>query len=193
MKHLLSLVLLVCSVSFSFSKNEAPVEAPVSVKMVKEGKALLRYKTAPESPLVVKVYNSENRLVKAQRLFKSSSFAKYYDFTNLGPGSYTFEVIENGKPSKRIPFQYEINKNEPIAFSSLKISDKNRIKLQFNALEPTDLMIFAYENGKLIHEEKLSNISETERLYRLKGISPTAELEIAIQTADGHKNRFKIN
>ncbi len=194
MKNLLSIALVLGIVSLSFAKNEEPRVAPVSVKLTDDGKALFRYKSAPQSPITVKIYDAEQKVIKSQKLDKSNSFAKYYDFSTLGPGKYTVEVLEKGKAAKRIPVMYEAERNiKPVAFSDLKRMEGNKVKMIFNSLLPTDITVYAFENGKLIHQEKITSVSGVERMYKLKGVSPRAEIELAIQTSDGYSNRFKIN
>jgi hypothetical protein len=194
MKNLLSIALVLGIVSLSIAKNEEPREAPVSVKLTEDGKALFRYKSAPQSPITVKIYDAEQRVIKSQKLEKSNSFAKYYDFSTLGPGKYTVEVLEKGMAAKKIPVMYEGERNiEPVAFSDLKRMEGNKVKMIFNSLLPTDITVYAFEDGKLIHQEKITSVSGVERMYKLKGVSPRAEIELAIQTSDGYSNRFKVN
>ncbi|TVP53076.1 MAG: hypothetical protein EA341_01630 [Mongoliibacter sp.] len=194
MKNLLSIALVLGIVSLSIAKNEEPRVAPVSVKLTEDGKALFRYKSAPQSPITVKIYDAEQRVIKSQKLEKSNSFAKYYDFSTLGPGKYTVEVLEKGMAAKKIPVMYEGERNiKPVAFSDLKRMEGNKVKMIFNSLLPTDITVYAFEDGKLIHQEKITSVSGVERMYKLKGVSPRAEIELAIQTSDGYSNRFKVN
>ncbi|PRY89568.1 hypothetical protein CLW00_10244 [Mongoliibacter ruber] len=194
MKYLLAIALLMGTFSISSAINEEPKETLVSLKLVEDGKALFRYKTAPQSPILVNIYDSNNRIVKSQKLNKNNSFAKYYDFSSLGSGEYLVEVVEKGQVVKRIPVEYEKKeKPKPVAFSEFERVEGNKVKMRFNSLMPTDITVSAFENGKLIHEEKVSSTSGLERIYRLKGVSPMADLEIAIQSIDGHSNRYKIN
>ncbi|EOZ92122.1 hypothetical protein A33Q_4215 [Indibacter alkaliphilus LW1] len=194
MKNLF-VVTLILMATFSTTKaiNEGPKSPVVSLKAVEDGKALFRYKTIPQNPVFVNVYDSNQRLMNSQRLLKKNSFAKYYDFSSLEPGEYIFEIIERGQDAKRIPFKFEKKETpRPIAYSEFEILTGNRLNLKFNALNPTGLTITAFEDGKQIHEERIFDTAALERVYRLKGVSPMAELEIAIQSNDGYQTRYKI-
>lgn len=193
--RILAVVLFMLGIgSAATASNEGASKSLVSVKVVDQQKALFRYKSLPDGPVWVKIYDSNNRLIKRQQIDKGSAFAKYYDYSKLAPGNYTFEILENQNPVERFAVSFpSAEKSAPVVFSKLEKKDGNSFKLLYNALLPSDLTIQVYENGLMLHEEKISDVASFDKLYKFKGVSPTARLDFLISTEDGFFKRLVAN
>jgi hypothetical protein len=194
MKILLAIALMWGLTNEEVTVEKRSVNAPVSIKLLDDNKALLRYKTTPESSVLVRIFDEDNRkYVKKQYLPKNQSFAKYYDFSKLGSGNYTVEIIERNRIAERIPIVIPSFNESKHLETSLEKLDWNSFKLSFNQPEPADLTVFAYQNGILIHEERLENVSSLDRKYRLMGVNPSHRVEFAVVSEGGKVEWLKGN
>ncbi|WP_040400963.1 hypothetical protein [Cecembia lonarensis] len=186
MKILLSFILILGVAFAASAENDRPNEVAVSVKMVDQSKALFRYKAEPEGRVMVRILDENNKLVKRHTLSKSNAFAKYYDFSNLEPGTYTIEVFENQVQIDRLTVNYSSQEvNDPVAFAKVDKTGSNAFRLLVNSLLPSDFNVQVFENGLLIHEEKVADVTGLERKYRFAGVSPMARVSFLVTNDAG--------
>lgn len=171
----------------TMAAGERPVDVPVSIRKVDENKVQLLYGANPEGPVTVKIYDANNFLVQKDRITSKNAFAKYYDFSQLKPGKYTVEVVDAQNQVEKLAVNFSAaNSQEPVVYSKLEKVEGNAFKLTYNALLESDLSIYVFENDKLIHEERLDSVSGVQKLYRLVGVSPTANVEFVVASKDGY-------
>jgi uncharacterized protein (DUF2141 family) len=180
-------LLIAFGVSLStMAAGERPADVPVSIRKVDDKKVQLLYGAVPEGPVTVRIFDEKNFLVKTDRIRSKSAFARYYDFSQLKAGKYTLEVIDSQNQIEKISVNFSAeNTVKPVGFSKIEKVEKNSYKLTYNAITSSDVSIFVYENDKLIHEEKVDNVSGVQKLYKLVGVSPTSQVEFFVKTEDG--------
>ncbi|WP_291780181.1 hypothetical protein [Cecembia sp.] len=186
MKTLLAIAFVLAMTNEGKISEERAVNAPVSIKLLDDNKALLRYKTIPEGSVLVRIFDENNKMVKKQFLKKELAFAKYYDFSNLGPGNYTVEVNEKNRISERIPIVIgnKEEKNEQFT-SNLEKLRWNSYKLSLDQENPVEFTVKTFQNGILIHEEKIDPVTSFARKYKLMGVAPSHNVEFVVMRSDG--------
>lgn len=185
-------LLIALMIAFGVSLNtmaagERPADVPVSIRKVDENKVQLLYGANPEGPVTVKIYDANNFLVQKDRITSKNAFAKYYDFSQLKPGKYIVEVVDAQNQVEKLTVNFSAaNSQKPVVYSKLEKLEGNAFILTYNALLESDLSIYVFENDKLIHEERLDSVSAVQKLYRLVGVSPTANVEFVVASKDGY-------
>lgn len=198
MKTLTALILLVGFSMSSITNNdegsdEEVSSVPITIKVVDDSKALFRYETEPDGPIMIRIFDEYDRLIKTQALQKDEAFAKYYDFSQLDQGDYTVKVYEQfdqvGEMSLSVPNLSEKSKN-----FNASIIDKNgdALKLFIENQERSDLVIKVFENDLLVHEESLAPSSVIERQYKLMGFKPQSQISILVADEEGHSEWISV-
>jgi hypothetical protein len=162
-----------------------PERTNVTVRKVDNTKVQLIYGMNPVAPVTVKIYDANKFLVQKDKIVADKPFAKAYDFVNLVPGKYEVEILENNQVVDQYVLDMGKPVSKPIAFSSIEKIEDNRFKLLYNGLSPVNLEILVFENDKLIHEEKVSDVNGFQKLYKMEGVSQSAKLEFFVKTDEG--------
>jgi hypothetical protein len=171
----------------AYQTGEDPVASPVSIRKVDQNKVQLRYALNPEGPVTVKIYDENNTLVQKDRIVAKNPFAKYYDFSQVSPGSYSVEVVDANHLVEYLAVNIAAPANapSPLVYSKLEKVENNSFRLLVNSLLPTDMSIMVFENDKLVYEENVDSVSGFQKLFKLHGISPTSKVEFFVKTNDG--------
>ncbi|MFD2200529.1 hypothetical protein [Shivajiella indica] len=173
--------------AMAYQTGEDPVASAVSIRKVDEEKVQLRYGANPEGPVTVKIYNENNVLVQKDRIVAKNPFAKYYDFSQVGPGNYSVEVVDANHMVEHLAVNIgkKNNATAPLVYSKLEKVENNSYKLLVNSLLPADMSIMVFENDRLVYEENLDSASGFQKLFKLHGISPSSKVEFYVKTNDG--------
>jgi hypothetical protein len=171
----------------AYQTGEDPVASPVSIRKVDQNKVQLRYALNPEGPVTVKIYDENNTLVQKDRIVAKNPFAKYYDFSQVSPGSYSVEVVDANHLVEYLAVNIAAPATapSPLVYSKLEKVENNSFRLLVNSLLPTDMSIMVFENDKLVYEENVDSVSGFQKLFKLHGISPTSKVEFFVKTNDG--------
>ncbi|RPA66948.1 hypothetical protein EF405_17595 [Cyclobacteriaceae bacterium YHN15] len=171
----------------AYQTGEDPVASPVSIRKVDQNKVQLRYALNPEGPVTVKIYDENNTLVQKDRIVAKNPFAKYYDFSQVSPGSYSVEVVDANHLVEYLAVNIAAPATapSPLVYSKLEKVENNSFRLLVNSLLPTDMSIMVFENDKLVYEENVDSVSGFQKLFKLYGISPTSKVEFFVKTNDG--------
>ena len=171
----------------AYQTGDDPVASPVSIRKVDQNKVQLRYALNPEGPVTVKIYDENNTLVQTDRIVSKNPFAKYYDFSQVSPGSYNVEVVDANHLVEYLAVNIggPASTPSPLVYSRLEKVENNSYKLLVNSLLPTDMSIMVFENDKLVYEENVDSVSGFQKLFKLHGISPTSRVEFFVKTNDG--------
>ena len=170
----------------AYQTGEDPVVSPVSIKKVDQNKVQLRYSLNPEGPVTVKIYDENNTLVQTDRIVSKNPFAKYYDFSQVSPGSYSVEVVDANHLVEYLAVNIGTAPTPaPLVYSKLEKVENNSYRLLVNSLLPTDMSIMVFENDKLVYEENVDSVSGFQKLFKLHGINPTSRVEFFVKTNDG--------
>ncbi|MFC0263893.1 hypothetical protein [Fontibacter flavus] len=187
--------IMAIGVIYSTMANDAgnlPEKAPVSLRKVDQNKVQLLYGILPEGTVTVKIYDANNALVQKDRITAKTAFARYYDVSQLTPGNYTMEVIDGTSVVDYLQLQVNPASPAPVIYSRLEKVENNSYKLLVNSLLPTAMSVLVFENDRLVHEEKLNDVSGFQKLYKLQGISPTAKVEFFVKTNEGYAKTLAI-
>lgn len=170
----------------SVAAMEQPLESPVALRRVDGTKVQLLYGANQARSMKVRIYDASKFLVKRENINAKNAFAKYYDFSQLKPGTYTVEVSgANNEVMSILEVIIQPETKLPVVYSKLEKANENAYKLLVNSLLPSQMTVYVFENDRLIHEETLGQTQGFEKLYRLQGIKPAAKVEFLVRTNDG--------
>ncbi|MEP4376707.1 MAG: hypothetical protein ABJ333_16785, partial [Algoriphagus sp.] len=91
MKKLFTLLFVAGIAAGAFAKSE---ETTVLIRKTETTKVAISFNEAPQGTVIVKITDSEDRLVMRDRISKEEAFAKKYDLKALPQGNYSVEVTD---------------------------------------------------------------------------------------------------
>ncbi|MBS9525276.1 hypothetical protein KI659_14755 [Litoribacter alkaliphilus] len=161
-----------------------PDSNKVALKLVQPTKVQLSHQGSPEGLLTVKVYNHKNEMLVNERIHKTASFAKNYDFSQAAPGKYSI-LVQNAKGEvENMEFEIGATKQKDVYTKMEKISG-NKYKLIVNALHQSDLNVAIYENGNLIFQERAEDSKGFSKVYDLVNVRSNSQIEFQVTSASG--------
>ncbi len=108
MKSKFNVLVFACIIS-SFA---AAANSPASMKVTAASTASvfnITYRSQEEGKVIISIYNKKNQLVFSEKIQHVVSFIRPYNFSKLGEGEYTIEVVDKyGKQVEII--NYSLNK-----------------------------------------------------------------------------------
>ncbi|WP_143961122.1 hypothetical protein [Litoribacter populi] len=182
MKLLMTTVAVLAIVASVFASE--PDTNKVALKLVQPTKVQLTHNGNPEGLLTVKVYNHKNEMLVNERIHKTGSFAKNYDFSQAAPGKYNILVQNSNGVIENMEF--EIGKiNQKDVYTKMEKIGGHKYKLIVNALHESDLNVAIYENGNLIFQEKAMDSKGFSKVYDLVNVRNTSQIEFQVTSASG--------
>lgn len=178
--------------AFGLVMSTYAADAPVSIRKVDQTKVQLLYGLKPTGTVTVKIFDVNNFLIQKDRIVSDEAFAKYYDFSRLAPAKYTVEVSDSKGGVNRMEIDLSTKVAAPVIYSTVEKTEDGKHKLLVNSLLSTDMSIMIFENDKLIHEEKVSDVTGFQKLYNLKSLSPWSKVEFLVKTDEGFSNLIAI-
>jgi hypothetical protein len=187
MKTIMASILAI-GVSVSAMANTTGSEDPkatVSIQKMDASKIQLVYAAVPEGPVLVKIFDNRNFLIQNDRIAVKNAFSKKYDFSKIAEGLYRMEVYDQNGLIEKFAMDFTEVKSEPVIYSKLEEVEEGKYKLVINSLLPSDLSVFIYEDGRLIHEEQLENVQGFQKLYIFNKLKSQSKLDFFVKSAGG--------
>jgi hypothetical protein len=133
------------------------------------------YVSEQEGKVKVRLYNEEGARIFAKKINSEDGFALPYDFRNLEPGNYTFEVINaDGSVLRQVVKHDDIV--EKIELESLeanvqRIENSNRFELLVMKPNQQEVEIkIKNDKGLVLHTERVNFERGFKRTYDLSGV-----------------------
>jgi hypothetical protein len=164
----------------------------VSLRKVDTNKVQLLYGSVPDGTVMVKIFDENKTLVQKDRILNKAAFSKYYDFSKIKPGKYQVAVYDNSGEVDHLDLDLSLEANTPVVYSKVEKIDGDKYKLLINALLASNMSVFIYEDGQLIHEEKLENTTGFQKLYVFKNARYGSKLEFIVRTDGGFSEMVAV-
>jgi hypothetical protein len=157
-------------------KNPAPkAETKMAVMKIAPDNYKMFYVSEQEGKVKVRLYNEEGARIFAKKINSEDGFALPYDFRNLEPGNYTFEVINaDGSVLRQVVKHDDIV--EKIELESLeanvqRIENSNRFELLVMKPNQQEVEIkIKNDKGLVLHTERVNFERGFKRTYDLSGV-----------------------
>lgn len=180
MKKLFTLLFVAGIAAGAFAKTEV---AAVIIRKTEATKVAVSFNEAPQGTVIVKITDSEDRLILRDKITKDVAFAKKYDLKALPQGSYSVEVIDESGVLRTATFNNFVTE-APTVFSRVSPMGDNKYRLLVSNLDAKDIEVMIYDGDKLIHTEKIDNPQGLHKIYSFDKVSG-AGINFKVKTASG--------
>lgn len=180
MKNLFTLLFVAGIAAGAFAKSEP---TPVQIRQTEATKVAVSFSDAPQGTVVIKITDSEDRLILRDRITKTEAFAKKYDLKDLPQGSYSVEVMDESGVLRTASFNNFVAA-APTVFSRVSQMGDNKYRLLVSNLQAKDVEVMIYDGDKLIHTEKIDNPQGLHKIYTIDKAS-AAGINFKVKTASG--------
>lgn len=158
-------------------KNPAPSETTkMAVMKISPDSYKLFYVSEQEGKVKVRLYDAEGDRIFAKKINTEEGFALPYDFKNLAPGEYTFEVINaDGSVLRQVVDHKDIVEKielETLEANVQRIDNSKRFQLLVMKPNKQEVTInIMNEDGVVVHREKVNFEHGFKRTYDLSGLN----------------------
>ncbi|PZX59674.1 hypothetical protein LV84_00883 [Algoriphagus ratkowskyi] len=180
MKKLFTLLFVAGIAAGAFAKSEGTT---VQIRQTEKTKVAVSFNEAPNGTVIVKITDSDDRLVLRDRITKDEAFAKKYDLKALPQGSYSIEVTDGSGVLKTESFNNFVAES-PAVFSRVIQMGDDQYRLLVSNLQSKEVEVMIYDGDKLIHTEKIDNPQGLHKIYTLSNLSE-AGISFKVKTASG--------
>lgn len=165
MKKLLVVVLLAVVSSTTFAKIG-------EVKVTKDSSAVfkLHYSKPVMSKVKIQILDENGKKVFSEVINKGTqSFVRPYNMSEIGEGTYTFQVIDNEETST-FEFDYKaVKEAKTTTLANIKKMDSERVFVMLANQGSTNVTINISENGENIYTAVEVVNGQFSQLFNLKG------------------------
>lgn len=180
MKKLFTLLFVAGIATGAFAKSEG---TSVLIRKTETTKVAVSFNEAPQGTVIVRITDSEDRLILRDRINKDVAFAKKYDLKALPQGSYSVEVMDASGVLRTATFDNYVAET-PAVFSRVSPMGDNKYRLLVSNLDAKDIEVMIYDGDHLIHTEKIDNPQGLHKIYSIESVSG-AGINFKVKTASG--------
>ncbi|REG88398.1 hypothetical protein [Algoriphagus antarcticus] len=180
MKKLFTLLFVAGIAAGAFAKTEG---TSVQIRKTETTKVAVAFNEAPQGTVIVRITDSDDRLIMRDRISKNEAFAKKYDLKALPQGNYTIEVKDDSGVLSTASFTNFVAET-PTVFSRVSQLGDNQYRLLVSNLQAKDVEVMIYDGDKLIHTEKIDNPQGLHKIYTIENVSG-AGINFKVKTASG--------
>src|SRR5690606_9930875 len=141
MKKLFTLLFVAGIAAGAFAKSEG---AAVLIRQTETTKVAVSFNEAPQGTVIVKITDSEDRLILRDRITKDAAFAKKYDLKALPQGNYSVEVMDESGVLRTASFSNFVVET-PAVFSRVSPMGDNKYRLLVSNLDAKDIEVMIYD------------------------------------------------
>ncbi|MEP0711268.1 hypothetical protein [Algoriphagus sp.] len=180
MKKLFTLLFVAGIAAGAFAKSE---ETTVLIRKTETTKVAISFNEAPQGTVIVKITDSEDRLVMRDRISKEEAFAKKYDLKALPQGNYSVEVTDESGVLRTASFNNFVTET-PSVFSRVTEMGDDKYRLLVSNMQSKEVEVLIFDGDKLIHTEKIDNPQGLHKIYTFNRVSE-AGISFKVKTASG--------
>lgn len=182
MKKLLTLLFAAGIATGAFATDQDKV---VTIRQTEAKKVAVSYSAVPNGTVVVKITDSDDRLVMRDKINKEEAFAKRYDLNALPEGTYSVEVLDESGVLRTASFDTFVAE-APVVFSRVSRMGENKYRLLVSNLEAKEIMVSIYDGENVIHTERIDNPQGLHKIYDIA--KPSGNITFKVSTASGFES-----
>ncbi|WP_144604185.1 hypothetical protein [Algoriphagus algorifonticola] len=179
MKSLMTMLFVAGMVTGAFAAGS---EKTVEIRQSEPSKVTVAVSEAPLGTVIVKIMDSDNRLVLRDRIVKDEAFAKRYDLTALPKGTYSVEVLDQSGVLRTATFENFIAET-PSVYSRVTKVEANKYRLLVSNLDAKEITVSIFDGDKLIHSERVENPQGLHKLYTIQNVG--TDIRFKVSTDNG--------
>lgn len=167
----------------AFAAESIKADETVQIKKTETAKVAVTFTEAPTGTVIVKISDSQDRLIMRDRISQSEAFVKNYDLERLPEGTYSIEVLDqSGLISTASVENFMTVK--PEVFSRVARMDNNSYRLLVSSLDAQEVEVVIYDGDKVIYTEMIDNPQGLHKIYNIKKAGNDG-ISFKVKTASG--------
>ncbi len=166
--------------AFAASTN---ADETVLIQQTETAKVAVAFTAAPKGTVVVKISDSEDRLILRDRINQEGTFAKKYDLNQLPKGTYSIQVLnDSGVISSAMVENFK--EETPEVYSRVSKMDENAYRLVVSNLKAQAVEVMIYDGNEIIHTELIDNPQGLHKIYKIEKPGKDG-ISFKVKTASG--------
>jgi len=157
----------------------------VRIRQTEAKKVAVSYSATSNGPVIVKITDSEERLVMRDKINKEGAFVKRYDLNALPEGTYQVEVIDESGVIRTESFDTFVAE-VPAVFSRVSKLGDTKYRLLVSNLKSKEVLVTIYDDEHLIHTERIDNPQGLHKVYDIS--KPSGIITFKVSTASGFES-----
>jgi flagellar hook assembly protein FlgD len=182
MKKLFTLLFAAGIATGAFATDQDKV---VSIRQTEAKKVAISYSAIPNGTVIVKITDSQERLVMRDKINKEEAFAKRYDLNALPEGTYQVEVTDESGVLRTASFDTFVAE-KPAVFSRVSKMGDNKYRLLVSNLEAKEVLVSIYDGDHLVYSERIDNPQGLHKIYDIA--KPSGNITFKVSTASGFES-----
>lgn len=182
MKKLFSLLFAAGIATGAFATDQDKV---VNIRQTEAKKVAVTYAAVPQGTVIVKITDSQDRLVMRDKINKEEAFAKRYDLNALPEGTYEVEVLDESGVIRTASFDTFVAET-PEVFSRVTKMGENKYRLLVSNLEAKEVSVSIFDGDQLIHSERIDNPQGLHKIYDID--KPNGNITFKVSTDGGFES-----
>lgn len=183
MKKLFTLLFAAGIAAGAFAKTE---KTSVHIRQTETAKIAVAFNETPESTVIVKITDAEDRIILRDKITKTEAFAKKYDLNALPQGTYSVEVLDDSGVLRTATIDTH-ESEAPAVFSRVSAMGDNQYRLLVSNLQAKDVEVLIFDGDELIHSEKIDNPQGLHKIYTIEKPSSKG-INFQVRTASGFQS-----
>lgn len=185
---MMAIALMMSVLTWANTDPKNPVKGLFFVVPQGESVFGLIYKPQEKSNVKVSIYNEAHRLVFTEWIFQSTGFSRPYNFSQLGYGKYTVEVVDKtGMRSEEIDYRAHSEKLVRI----VRLKEESKFLCTLIGSRPEYITLNIYDNAnRLLHTESSNLSGDFAKLYSLIGVQGGCVFEVIHQNGTVRRSEF---
>jgi hypothetical protein len=155
----------------------------VQITKPEAAKVAVAFTEAPKGTVIVKISDSQDRLIMRDRINQTEAFAKNYNLKELPKGTYSIEVLDQSGviSTARVENFKEV---KPEVYSRVSKMDENTYRLLVSSLDALAVEVLIFDGDKVIHTEKIANPQGLHKIYTIENPGRDG-ISFKVKTASG--------
>ncbi|MDG1278027.1 MAG: hypothetical protein P8O16_12155 [Algoriphagus sp.] len=185
MKNLFTMLFVAGIATGAFAAGTKADET-VQITKPEAAKVAVAFTEAPKGTVIVKISDSQDRLIMRDRINQTEAFAKKYDLTDLPKGTYSIQVLDQSGVISSASVENFIEV-KPEVFSRVSKIEGNSYRLLVSNLDSKEVEVMIYDGDKMIHSEMIDNPQGLHKIYKIEQAGKDG-ISFKVKTASGFES-----
>ncbi len=185
MKNLFTMLFVAGIATGAFAAGTKADET-VQITKPEAAKVAVAFTEAPKGTVIVKISDSQDRLIMRDRINQTEAFEKKYDLKELPRGTYSIQVSDQSGIISSTSVE-NFKEVKPEVYSRVSKMDDNSYRLLVSNLEAKAVEVMIYDGEKMIHSEMINNPQGLHKIYKIEQAGKDG-ISFKVKTASGFES-----
>lgn len=189
MKNLFTM-LFVAGIATGAFAADTKADETVQITQIEISKVAVAFTAAPKGTVIVKISDSQDRLIMRDRINQEGTFAKKYDLRELPAGTYSIQVSDQSGliSSASVDNFVEV---QPEVFSRVSVLEDNTYRLVVSSLGAQAVEVVIYDGNNIIYTEMIDNPQGLHKIYKIEQAGEDG-ISFKVKTASGFQKFVSV-